>query len=183
MINLRTIHIHRGSAAIEFFHFHHVGGVVLRQQTCRIGLDAQIRVLRDQDDLFFPGLQQRLGAGQNVVVRVMLVETGNAKVQRVHGHIHLHGAAAIHFYAHAQAALLPQVVQLSRYSARVAADFGLVLLEMIYLLDYHDGDHHIVFLEMENCVGVVQQNVGVENEDFLAGCGQPCLQFFWGAYH
>ena len=68
-----------------------------------------------------------------------------------------------------------QPVQVPGDRAGVAPDLGLVLLEVVHLLDHDDRDGHVVFLEVKDGLGVVEKDVGVEDEHLLAGCGQPCL--------
>ncbi len=169
------IHVPLGGAGVELVQLHLVRGVVLGQQADGIGLDAQVRVLGDQDHLLLARFEQLPGAGQDLVVRLVLVQGEEADLVLVAGDVHLQGSAPVHHHAVAEAAPGPELVHLARDAPGVPPDFRLVLLEVVHLLDHDDRNHDVVLLEMEDRLGIVEQYVGVEHEHLLAGCDHRCL--------
>ena len=75
-------------------------------------------------------------------------------------------AAVGQMHALAQAAFAAKAVEHPRNGAGVLAEFGGFALEAVNLLDDLDGDQDIVVGEVEERVGVVENNVGVENVIF-----------------
>ena len=55
---------------------------------------------------------------------------------------------------------------------RILAAFGGFALELIDLLDDLDRDQNMVFLEVENRVRIVKENVGVKDVVFHSVCGR-----------
>ena len=63
----------------------------------------------------------------------------------------------------AEMALAAQAVQHPRNRAGVLAQFARLALEAVDFLNHLNGDEHMVFLEVEDGVGVVEEDVGVED--------------------
>ena len=63
----------------------------------------------------------------------------------------------------AQPALVAQAVQCARNRARVLPAFGGLPFESVHLLDDFDGNEDVVVLKIQNRVGIMEKNVGVEN--------------------
>ena len=143
-------------ARVELVHLHAVRGVVLSLDANGVGLDAQVRVFGDQDHLVLGGMEQLPGAGQDLVVGLVLVRRQDADVQVVGGHIHLEGAAPFQRHAPAEAARGPQPVQQAGHGAGIAAHLGLILLEVVHFFNHHDGQDHVMFLEVQDGVRIVQ---------------------------
>ena len=83
-------------------------------------------------------------------------------------------------HARAQAALAAQTVEGADHLAGVAAEFVVVLLELVQLLDHRHRQDHGVVVEAGDGVAVVEEDVGVEDEEFAghdgprsrrSGCG------------
>jgi hypothetical protein len=56
----------------------------------------------------------------------------------------------------------PQLVQQTQSSASEIAELGVVPLALEFG-DHNDGKHHFVLCKPENCVGIGQQNAGVQD--------------------
>ena len=72
-------------------------------------------------------------------------------------------AAVGQLHALAQAALAAKAVEHPGNGAGVLAQFGGLALEAVDFLDDFDGNQDIVVLEVEQGVGVVEEDVGVED--------------------
>ena len=154
----------------------------------RVGLDAQVDVLGDEDRRVFRlRLLNAGGERQNPVVHRILGEDRLAVAVFVERDLELAAVRQIH--AGAQAALAAKAVEHPRNRARVAAQLGGFALEPVNLLDDLDGHEDIVFLEIDERVGVVEQDVGVENVIFhveikrtvaLPPAGRACLEYMNG---
>ena len=70
------------------------------------------------------------------------------------------------FHALAQAAFAAKAVEHPRNLPRILAELGGFALEAVNLLDDLDGDQDVVVVKVEERVGVVENNVGVENVIF-----------------
>ena len=75
-------------------------------------------------------------------------------------------AAVGQFHAFAQAALAAKAVEHPRNRARVLAELGGFALEPVNFLDDFDGNQDVVFREAEQRIGVVEEDVGVEDVIF-----------------
>ena len=70
------------------------------------------------------------------------------------------------FHAFAQAAVAAKAVEHPRHAARVLAQFGGLALEAVNFLDDFDGNQDVIVLEAQKRIGIVQEDVGVENVIF-----------------
>ena len=77
-------------------------------------------------------------------------------------------AAVGQIHAFAQMPLPPQTVERARDGAGVGPTLGGFTLEPVDLLDDFDGKEDIVILKVENRIGVVKKNVGIEDIIFHA---------------
>src|ERR1700724_3689523 len=77
------------------------------------------------------------------------------------------GATVLEGDALGELARRAQVVEVVRDQPRMPADLILAALLAVDLLDDRERDHDLVVLEGEDRVGIVQQNVGVEDVDLL----------------
>jgi prolyl oligopeptidase len=171
-IHLGGAHVPGFGAGVEFVHLYAIRGVVLSLDTNRIGFDAQVRVLTDQYDFLFACVQQFAGASQNLIIRLVLIGAEDPQIQVVRGHIDLERAAVLQGDALVQTTLGAQSIQQAGHGARIATNLRLILFEMVHFLNHDDGNHHIVFLEMEDGIGIVEQDIRVQNEDLLAAGNQ-----------
>src|ERR1035437_9461061 len=141
---------------------HAVVLIILRHQTERVGLDAQIDVLGDQDRRV---LRLRLldagGERKNAVVHRILGEDRFAVGVFVERDFELPAVWQLH--ARAQAAFAAKAVEHPRNRARIAAQLGGLALEAVNLLDDLDGHEDIVFLKIDERIRVVEQNIGIQN--------------------
>ncbi len=94
----------------------------------------------------------------------MAVAVGGTVAVFLKGDLQL--AAVGQFHAFAQAALAAEAVEHPRDRARVLAQLGGFALEAVNFLDDLDGNQDIVVLEVEERIGVVEENIGVENVIF-----------------
>ena len=72
--------------------------------------------------------------------------------------------------AFTQTALGAQTVQRARYHAGVGAALGGFAFEPVHFLDDLNGNQDVVLLKIEDGVGVVKEDVGVENVIFHWAC-------------
>jgi len=56
------------------------------------------------------------------------------------------------------------------HGAGVAAEVIVAGFERVELFDHIEWDDDVVVLEQEDCVGIVEQDVGIEHEVFHGGC-------------
>ncbi len=75
-------------------------------------------------------------------------------------------AAVGQFHALAQAAGTAKTVEHPRHGARVLAQVGGLALEAVNFLDDFDGNQDVVVHEAQKRVGIVKEDVGVENVIF-----------------
>ena len=75
-------------------------------------------------------------------------------------------AAGGQFHAFAQAAGAAKAVEHARDGAGVLAKFGGFALETVDFLDDFDGKEDVVLLEIEQGVGVVEEDIGIEISSF-----------------
>jgi hypothetical protein len=75
-------------------------------------------------------------------------------------------AAIGQFHALAQAAFAAKTIQHARNPAGILAEFAGLALKTVNFLDDLDRNYHMIVREVKQGVGVVQQNVGVENVIF-----------------
>ena len=175
-VHLVGTHPELADSGVEVCNVHLVGGVVLGDQAHRIGLDPQVGVLGDEHHrrpgahhLLQPLLERHR---QDVVIAIaapqLRRQLGQCLIAAEH---HLEGAATgciaatgIHRHPIGQVALLTQLIQQPRHQASIAALLRGIPLEAVDLLHHLDRHHHVVVLEAGQRRGVMQQNVGVENE-------------------
>ena len=72
-------------------------------------------------------------------------------------------AAVGQAHAFAQTSVAAEAVEQARDGAGILAQFGGLALEAVNFLDHLDGEQHVVLLEREQGIGVVEQNVGIKN--------------------
>ncbi len=142
---------------------------VLHLDAQGVRLEAGVDVLGDEDHPLALA-EQAEGGGNDAVVRDVEVDAGAAALLPLHGD--QHRAAVRGGHAPAQAALAAQTVQGADHPAGVAAEFVVVLLELVQLLDHRHRQDHGVVGEAGDGVAVVQEHVGVEDEEF-AGHDPP----------
>ena len=75
-------------------------------------------------------------------------------------------AAIVQSDPFAQAPLAAQAVQGARDRARILPELGGLAFEVVDFLDHFDGNQEIVFLETEQTVGIVKEDIGVKNVIF-----------------
>ena len=156
-----------------------VGGVVLRREAHRIGLDAQVGVFGHQHHRWL--VADQAGAEllerhrQDVVVAIAALQFRRQLSQGfTAAEHHLQGAAAgvVDRHAIGQVALLPQRIQQPGDLAGITALLGGVTLEAVDLLHHLDRDHHRVVFKAGERLRVVEQHIRIENEG-LAHHGPP----------
>jgi len=69
-------------------------------------------------------------------------------------------------HAFVQMTLAAQSVQRAGNGAGVLPQLGGLAFEMVHLLNDLDGNENVVVLETEHRIGIVQENVGVDNVIF-----------------
>ena len=149
---------------------HAVVLVILGLQTQRVGLDAQVDVLGDENRRIFrlrlldAGGEREDAVVHAVAVQDVAVAVGMAVAVFLERDFQL--AAVGQFHALAQTAVAAKTVEHPRNRARVLAEFGGFALEAVNLLDDFDGDQDIIVREVEEGVGVVKDNIGVEDVIF-----------------
>ena len=67
----------------------------------------------------------------------------------------------------AQASRAAQAIQHTRDAAGVLAEFGRLAFEAVYFLDDFDGQKNFMFIEAEERLGVVKEDVGIKNVIFF----------------
>ena len=151
---------------VQLFHGDPLGVEVDGGQPKRIGADAQIDVLGDEDG----GIHRMRGADvdrhhQDQVVgdlalsqrpRNRTLRSGDAQAAAVRQHSPLGQSSP----------LIAQAIEDAGQLARVAAALGGLFLELVDLLQNEDRQDHFVVAKTEYCARVVNQNICVENEMF-----------------
>ena len=143
-----------------------VVAIILRHEAQGLGLQAQIDVLADQDDL--PSrecTQQLVGDVQDLVVGRALLE-GQAQIVVVLAADLDDDVAEVLADPHALAEerLLRQRVDGAQELARVKVGRLVPLLEAIQLLEHRHGNDNVVLRELIDALAVVKDDVGVEHE-------------------
>jgi hypothetical protein len=155
--------VHLEPARVQLLDVHVVLVVVHGGDADGLGPDAEVGVHGDEDTR---GVRLRLHdlqrGGQNRVVHHCRV--GVARRQLALGERYPQRAAGRQRHALHDGAFQPEVVQLTSHLARVAPQLTQVLLEVVELFDAVDGDDDAVVCEAVHGGGVVQQDIGVENE-------------------
>ncbi len=134
---------------------------VLRGHAERVALHARVDVLGHEDGAHAARVQ-RCGHRDDPVVDDAWIEPGR------HGDFRARdphrSALRIPGDALEQVAALAKPVERADHGARIAPRLVVGLLEGVELLDHADRDHHLVLLELEDRVRVVQQHVGVKHK-------------------
>jgi hypothetical protein len=85
-------------------------------------------------------------------------------------------AAIVELDAAEQTAVAAEAIDLADDLAGIAAGVVVVLLEAIQFFDHREGDHDLVVVEHEDRVGVVQEDVRVQNEVLVDLLPLPTLR-------
>ena len=129
-----------------------------------IGLDAGVDVLGDEDRVF-AFLREVPSDGDDAIVRLFEIEARDGFAGGVHGD--LDGAAvSVPFDAVVEMAVLAEVIDVADGGACGAADVGRVLFELVELLEHVKRDDDVVVGEGKKRAGVMEQDVGVQDEIF-----------------
>ena len=164
-VDLRPRQVDLAHAGIQLGDVDPLGVVVLRLQAERVGADAQVHVLGDEE-----GANPRLGVAhlqchrQDEVVGDLRAAEGVG--ERALADRHPDDSAIVEANPLGQVTLFPQRVELTRHLARVAPPVGQLLLERVDLLEHVDGDDHVVVGEGEYRARIVEEDVRVEDEVF-----------------
>ena len=84
-------------------------------------------------------------------------------------------AAAVQLHPGGQRTVLTELVQVAAHLTRIAAKFAQILLERVDFFDDVNGNDDVVVFEEKHGARIMQQHVGVEDEDFLVDArdGRP----------
>ncbi len=138
---MSALHRHLHHAGVKVGDEHPVGFVILGLQTQRVGLDAQVDVLADEDGRVFRlRLLDGRGERENPVVHAVAVEMGVAVDVAVFLEDDFQFAAVGQFYPFTQTALTAKAVEHPRHHARVLAQLGRLAFEPVNFLDDLDGN-------------------------------------------
>ena len=164
-VHLGAGDLHLGHPRIELVDVDAAGLVVHGLQAQGVGAQPQVDVLGDEDGLVVGvALAHVEGHAQDQVVGDLALAQGGAGPTAARPP----PAAARRWAAGApsdrRCAARPEAVQHARHLAGVAPALRGLLLELVDLLEDEDRDHHLVVLELQDRAGVVDQDVGVENE-------------------
>ena len=175
-VHLLGAHPQLTEAGVEIGDVHPIAGVVLGDQAHRIGLDAQVGVLRHQHHRrlvadYGAELLLLQSNSQDVVVTIARLQFRRQGGQRLAAAEHHHQRAPLVAIGNpfGQVALRPQLIQKPRHLAGVATLLRRVALEAVDLLDHLDRDHDVVVLETGEGQRIVQQHVGVQHERLAHG--------------
>src|SRR5450432_113832 len=151
-------------ARVQLVHVDALGLEVHRGEAQRVGADAEVDVLRDEDrGLALVGVAHVERHHEDEVVGDL------ALAQRRRHRARRRGDAQAAAVRQGRAVRQPrplgaQPVEQARDLARVAAQLRGLFLEVVDLLDDEDGNDDFVVGELRDGAWVVQQDVGVENE-------------------
>ena len=141
--------------------------VILGEQAECVGLDAQVDVLADEDGgVLRLRLLNGQGEGEDAVVHGVAVEQCGTVVLPVFLENDFQLAAVGQLHAFAQAAFAAKAVEHPRNGARILAEFGGFAFEAVNFLDDFDGQQNGVFFKVQEGIGIVQEDVGVEDVVF-----------------
>ena len=156
----RRAHFHH--AGVEVGDEYPVGLVIFRREAEGVGLDAEVDIFADKDGgVFRLRFLDARGIRQNPVVHRIFGQNRLAAAIFVEADFQLAAIRQIH--ARAQAAFAAKTVEHPRHRAGVAAQLGGFALEAVNLLDDFDGHEDVVLLKIEERIGVVEQDVSVED--------------------
>ena len=145
------------------------GLVVLGGNPQRLGLHAQVDVLGDQYHLAVAaGSAEHVGQGEDAVVRLGAGES--LAHQRRLGLADLDEQAAVvvaQGEAFGQETRPRQAVELADELPRLGVDRVVAALEGVEFLEDDDGDGHVVLGEVVDAGVIVENHVGVEDEQLL----------------
>ena len=183
-IHLLRRHVHHACARVELMVIDLVVVEILGGDAEDVGLDAQVQVLRHQEDPSDKLLAQAVGHGEDPVVRLLRVEAGR---EIAHGVlvVELDAQPPARGKRHAcrQTTRLAHPVELLGNDTGVAPDFVLPFLLVVDFLDDGHGDDHLVVFEGKEGPRVVKQHVRVQYVCFYHGlrllCFRACPQHRW----
>ena len=156
---------------------HLVVEIILRFEAQRTRLDAHVDVLGDQDDGAF-GVQALLvdDHGEDLVVGLGGGQTGRQigrnrlrLQEQASARQLLRGAEKFDTVFDAIVVTADDVVENAGDLAGVARDFRKSLLVVVELFQRHDRQEDVVFFKAIDAGRIVQQDVGVENEELVQG--------------
>lgn len=171
-------------AGVEVGDEYAIGFVILSLQTEGVGFDAEVDVFGDEDGgcvliFFVNAVSEREDAAVDGVVA-----DGDGAVGTFFGKNDSQIASVGERDAFAESAFGAKFVEATRNGARVLTEFAGLAFEAIDFFDDIDRNKNGVLLEIEDGVGVVEENVGVEDVIFhcnftrVRGGGRPPGRFF-----
>jgi hypothetical protein len=136
-----------------------------------IGTEAQVDVFGDEDCLVLGiALADVEGDAQDQVIGdLVLAQRGDGRHHPLSGGDPELAAVGQGGSFSQLRATGPIPVEHARHLARIATALRCLLLELVYLLENEDGDHHLVVIELQDRAGIVNENIGVEDEMFWHG--------------
>ena len=163
--------------------FNAVGAVILRVEPQGAGLELHVEILGDEDRAVGLGIGEVGGAGEDAVVGGIEIREellGHPAAGRfldelpvvafmLDGGIDEDVEPAAVFELHAEAHLLGGAEAFAQAPvdfAGIGAAGGGLGLEAVEFLEHFDGNPDDVFLELEHRLGVVNENVGIEDVMF-----------------
>ena len=156
-----------GHPRVELVDVDALGLEVHRRQPQRVGADAQVDVLGDEDGrLVLVRVAHVQRDHQDQVVGDLALAQRRRHRTRRRGDPHLAAAFGQRDAVGQTPAVRAQAVEHPRHLARVPPELGRLLLEGVDLLEDEDRDDDFVVRELEDRAGIVKQNVRVENEMF-----------------
>ncbi len=173
-------HGHFAPAGVEALEIHLLGLEILGHEPHRIALDAGVDVLGDEDDAHAL-LHEAKGAADDAVVRRIGGQPRAKFLVLLENHADA-PAGLRKIDALGKFSLQAKRIEMTDDGSGVAAQIVGVGLELIQFLDDIEGDDDLVVGEHEQGVGIVQQNVRVQNEmlDVSVGMGHGKNPFRYG---
>ena len=168
-------------ACVEVLEVDLVRLVVLRVEPVHVGLEAKVDVLGDEDGgAAALGVADGDGEGEDAGIDVAGVRRGGPGAGRGFLEDDAEDAAVGEHDAFGEGTLAAEGVEAPGNGPRVLAALAGLALELVDLLDDLDGDEDVVVLEVEQGVGVVEEDVGVEDV-VLGRVGVGLARAPWGA--
>jgi len=165
---------HLAEPPVQLLDVDPVALVILRRDPEGVRLDPQVRVLGDHDhgNVPFPRARGE-GDTEDLVVPGPAFQFRRKQGRPLASERHAQDPSVLQRDSLPEVAGGAQAVDVLGHRPGVAPEHVQVFFEMIELLDHRDRDDHPVVFEMEQRVGVVQQDVRVEHEVFDHGVGTP----------
>ena len=161
---------------LDLLLLHTVGHVVLDLHPCSLGFHAQVDVLGHQGDEAVRIVVPYPDRGsKDPVVRDIVVEhvLHGLRERMVGLDLYVAQVLAYRHPVRSEGLAFGDAVDVAHEPSGVVGELVVAFLELVKFLDHHDRYHDVVVLELADSLVVVEDDVGVQDEDLRSALRPP----------